>query len=159
MKFYSSDYNAATTSLVSLLSASSSNIAVVHPCCNQVFVVCKSAIARAIDIDFRLLLKPEHPEYFFLSLKFPSNHGPVTPASQPCTIWGIFYQCVGQLLCVPPCCECRGTLQAPVNNNSLFFNLYVTFCHYDGRVHCCGSCANSDRTCTPSKFDFSKLFL
>ncbi len=161
MELYLSDPDAALAGPVPLLDSSSGNIAVVHPCCDRVLVVRKSALVLEIKPDFQSLLKPEHPEYFFLSLRCHSTHGPVTPTSDAREISGIFMQCVGQLICVPPCHECRNAPQPSTTSNRLFFNLCVTAGDKDhGIAHLCGSCLvqpDPNQTCTSSKSAFSSI--
>lgn len=158
MKLYSSDPNAALAGILPLLNPLSGNIAVVHPRCGRVLVVRKSALALEIHPDFQHLFKPEHPEYFFVSLKCYTTHGPVTPTSHPREICGIFMQCVGQLICVPPCHECKNAPQPSTTSQYLFFSLCVTVSDKDnGIADSCGSCfaqPDPDHLCTPSKSAF-----
>ncbi len=158
IELYLSDLDTTLASLVPLLDPSSGNIAVVHPCCDRVLVVRKSALALEIQLDFRQLLKSEHPEYFFLSLRCHTTHGPATATSHPREISGIFMQCVGQLICVPPYHECRNAPRPSTTSNRLFFNVCVTAGDKDdGIAHLYGSCfvqPDPKQTYTPSKSGF-----
>jgi hypothetical protein len=155
MRLYSSNPNAALAGVLPLLDPSSGIIAVVHPRCDRVLVVRKSALALEMRPEFQKFFKLEHPEYFFLSLRCHTTHGPVTLASHPREISGIFMQCVGQLICIPPCHQCRNAPQPSTTSSDLFFNLCITAGDKgNGTAHLCGSCfvqPDPNQTCTPSK--------
>jgi len=161
MELCSSNPEAALAGVVPLLDPSSGNIAIVHPRCDRVLVVRKSALALEIQPEFQQFFKIEHPEYFFLSLKCHTTHGPVTPTSDPREISSVFMQCVGQLICVPPCHECRNAPQPSTTSDRLFFNLCVTASDKDnGVAPLCGSCfvqPNPNQPCTPSKSAFLSI--
>ena len=66
-------------------------------------IVCRASFTGAIDPQLRVLLTPEHPDFFFLSLKCACTRGPVTVEFDPMELYELCLQCVGQLIRVPAC--------------------------------------------------------